>query len=544
MSLLSRKPDPRRAFLEKLWAVDAALAKQGFPAFSPWWRKQLTRFFLSDRRRWVVRVGRRGGKSTSWAKVAVAVALYGAWVVPAGDTAVVAFLSIDRGEASARLRTIAAMLAALDVEHSQRDGEIELKTRPVAFRVFAATTRAVGFTAILAICDEVARWKDVATNANPAREVVASLAPALATQPEAKLILSSSPWTTHDFHATEFDKGDTSDQLATSAATWEANPSVTEADTHALEPDPRIWSREYAAQPSDAVASFCSSEDYDACVAVGVRRRPPAPATNYRHCVDVGLRHDRTAVLTFHVELRERAGAMPVQVLVLDQITLLIPTFLSKVSIEQVEQAVVTAHSAYGGDVYSDSHYFDALQPLLKARHIVARQAAMHPSAQSARAAALQSRFSARLLDLLDHEELRKETLSAQIIHHQGGRVTVSAPDKRGAHDDILDTLLLACDADIGGKLGPSGGDLEIVPERVIRVGHRFDVIPRQFFRTINGIRLSVAAPSWAPEYAEQQNERFARRQILQSDIDELGEAEVARRMGFSGPPSINRPVR
>ena len=107
------------AFLVRFWRMDAQLARAGFPAISPWWRTQIERFIralaggrvstaASRLRRWVVRAGRRSGKSTTLARLAVAWAWFGPWSVPRGDIAVVAFVSVSKDEAAARLRTIGA----------------------------------------------------------------------------------------------------------------------------------------------------------------------------------------------------------------------------------------------------------------------------------------------------------------------------------------------------------------------------------------------------------------------------------------------------
>ena len=52
------------AFLRKLWALEEALAGVNFPPMPPWWRDTLQRFYLSGKRRLVVRKGRRVFAST------------------------------------------------------------------------------------------------------------------------------------------------------------------------------------------------------------------------------------------------------------------------------------------------------------------------------------------------------------------------------------------------------------------------------------------------------------------------------------------------
>lgn len=238
--------------VRRLLALDEALAEKGFPRLSPWWRATLTRFYESRKRQLVLRAGRRAGKSSSLCRVAVCEALYGEHKVPPGDLGVVSFVSVSMKEAMARLRTIRTILDALGVKYRPMTGGggIQLVGRPVAFVVFAATVAGVsGFTCICGIGDEVAKWRDADTGANPATEVLASWRPTMATQPNAHMFLSSSPVGRLDAHATAVDEGDTRTQMVECAPTWVANPTVTEEETHDLEPDIELWRREYAAIP-------------------------------------------------------------------------------------------------------------------------------------------------------------------------------------------------------------------------------------------------------------------------------------------------------
>lgn len=253
-------------------SLDAELVAAGAhltpptPATSAWWLEQLARFFSRRRRRWVIRAGRRGGKSSTLCRLAVMVALFGEWSVPAGDVAVIAIVSVKTDEAAARLRTIRWILDTLGLEYSERGTEIELHgERSCVFRVYPCNVDSVGFTSVLVIGDEVARWESRDTGANPAREVVGSLAPTMATQPAAFMVLSSSPWSTDDYHAELFDAGDTDHQMVSYAPTWVANDTITEADTHELEPDHRVWSREYAAVPGATVSKALDPADVAAC---------------------------------------------------------------------------------------------------------------------------------------------------------------------------------------------------------------------------------------------------------------------------------------
>lgn len=236
----------------RLHALDEALTRADFPPTSTWWYETIERFYASPCRQLVLRVGRRGGKSSTLCRVAVCEALWGDHRIPPGDLGVVAIVSVNRDEASQRLRTIKSILDAIGVAHRPIPGGVQVVGRPVAFKVYAASIAGVsGFTCIGIICDEVAKWHDSDTGANPAREVLASIRPTLSTQPNARVFLSSSPLGNLDAHANAYDDGDNAWQLVAYAPTWVANPTITEAATLLLEKDDDRRRREYAAIPME-----------------------------------------------------------------------------------------------------------------------------------------------------------------------------------------------------------------------------------------------------------------------------------------------------
>lgn len=248
-------------------ALETALADKSFPRLAPWWRSTIERFYRSNKRQLVLRVGRRGGKSSTLCRIAVLEALCGDHNVTAGDVGIVGIVSVSRDEAASRLRTIRSILDALGVKYRERDQSIELVDRPIVFKVYTATIAGVvGGTWICAICDEVCRWRDSDSGANPASQVLASLRPCLATMPNAKIFLSSSPLGLEDAHAKAFEQGETEFQSTAHAPTWEANPSLSEAATRALEPHEPTWRREFAAIPQAGACGAFDPRDIDRAI--------------------------------------------------------------------------------------------------------------------------------------------------------------------------------------------------------------------------------------------------------------------------------------
>jgi hypothetical protein len=390
-------------------------------------------------------VGRRGGKGISACKVAVVFALLCPLVhLPPGERAFVEFLSVDRDEAASRLRMIRAMLDALGEAYEPRGDQIELRSRPVIFRVTTASVRGVvGRTTILIVADEGARWRDADTGANPAREILGSLAPSMATQPNARALFLSAPWSEHDHHAERFAHGETDHQTVAYAPTWVANPTLTEEDTRALEPDARVWSREYLARPVEAVSAIATAEEL-AAVTTKLARRPIPDERRCAYFLDVGQRRDRTALVRAWLEPREVAPGRRVEALVLDVVAHLVPTLLRRTSIDDVVRAVVDAHRECRGPVYADPHYLDAWAPRARELGVTCVELPMTSGAITARVEALQARIIARSIDLPAHPELQRELAQAQLITHAKNRRTLTAPVRRGAHDDIVACIVLA----------------------------------------------------------------------------------------------------
>jgi hypothetical protein len=288
--------------LDRLDDVDARLVSAGFPETSPWWRQTIARWYRSGKRQAVLRVGRRGGKSSSLSRLAVVEALYGHHVIPPGDIGVVAVISTRNDEAGARLTTICSILDALGVPYRPWgkgvDG-IVLVGRRIGFRVYTASIQGVsGFTGIFLFCDEVAKWKDKETGSNPATEVLKSLRPTIATQPEARIVLSSSPFGMLDAHFDAYEQGETPTQVTGHAPTWEANPTLTEEATHDLELDDAAWLREYKAVPQAEVESSLLSEVLiDAATRIGPAVLPFEAGRRYVAAIDPATRTNAWALV-------------------------------------------------------------------------------------------------------------------------------------------------------------------------------------------------------------------------------------------------------
>lgn len=278
-------------------ALDQLLVAHGMPATSPWWRRLIERWYRSGKTQAVLRVGRRGGKSSTLCRLAVVELIWGDHKIPPGDVGVVAIVSADKSEAAARLTTITTILDILGYRYAPWGNQaigIRLTGKRLGVRVYAATIKGVsGFTAIFVFLDELAKWKDEEAGVNPASDVIASIRPTIASQPNAKIALSSSPLGTLDAHHDAYAEGETELQIVDSAPTWVAHPALTEARTHILEPDSAKWQREYGAIPQQGnTRSLLSSVVLDRAIARWSEHVPDPVLYTYRSAMDPATRRN------------------------------------------------------------------------------------------------------------------------------------------------------------------------------------------------------------------------------------------------------------
>ncbi|HEX2879126.1 MAG TPA: hypothetical protein VHO25_06280, partial [Polyangiaceae bacterium] len=215
-------PRDQEAFLQKIWELDDTLKAKGFNSMSPKWREDVADFYKSGRRQGVFRKGRQVGASKIVApRIAVCEALYGGHRVPPGERASIVFISVKRGEAQKRAGNITAILDALGVKYDQAGDTISLRDRAIDFIVLTASLRtSVGDTAIMIWCDEVSRWRDADTGANPAKQILSTVRPMIVTMPDARMWLVSSPLGKTDAHFEAYEAGDSDFQRCYFGETW------------------------------------------------------------------------------------------------------------------------------------------------------------------------------------------------------------------------------------------------------------------------------------------------------------------------------------
>ncbi len=417
-----------------LMQQDEQLVGAGFPPLSPWWQEQLRGFYRSDRKRLVVRAGRRGGKSSTLARVAVNEVLNGAHKVPPGDVGAFAFVSTKKSEARERLRTCVEILQALGAGFDQAADELRIHGSRRCIRVYAANYRtAVGFTCIGMVADEVSRWRDDATGANPAREVLASMRPAMATMPHSREFVSSSPFSTLDYHYDLYELGTTETQQAAHGTTWDCNPTLTEADCRKLEPDEATFEREYAAVPmAGGEHTFFDARAVDASVG---ELWVPQPRDSMVAGADFGFESDHSAI--YVAALRPDGVYRPVER------QLLKPTAEAPLRPSETVESFASLMSKHHiGGLMADAHYRASIMEHLSKHELGFLDAPRDVPSSYVRARVLMHQGA---VVLPDDKQLLRDLKEVMATPTASGRISIKLPKRQGGgHCDMVSALVLA----------------------------------------------------------------------------------------------------
>ena len=235
-------------------------------------------------------VGRRGGKSRTFALLAVGAATlrdYTPYLAP-GEKATIAVIAADRRQARSIFRYIAGMLdavPALAEMIEDRTAESIVLSNQVVIEVATASWRVTrGYTFAAVLGDEVAFWRDD-NSANPADEIIRAIRPGLATIPGALLLKGSSPYRRAGVLLNDYRRHwgkDDARVLVWKASTREMNPSIDPAIIdEAYEEDPASAAAEYGGEFRDDLADFVSRDVIDACTTPGRYELPRVVGVRY-----------------------------------------------------------------------------------------------------------------------------------------------------------------------------------------------------------------------------------------------------------------------
>lgn len=401
----------------------------------------------SAREAWVV-AGRRAGKSRVAALVAVYLACFRDYrrILAPGERGTLPIIAADRRQARTVLRYVLGlledcpMLAQLVASTTAESVEL---TTGVTIEVHTASFRSVrGYTVVAAVLDEVAFWRSE-DSANPDREIVNALRPAMATVPGALLLGISSPYARRgvlwDAHRRYY--GQDGDVLVWQASTRAMNPAVPEAlVAAAYADDEAAASAEYGAEFRRDLEAFVAREALEACVVPGRHELPPLPGIDYVAFVDPsGGSQDSMTLAVAHAE-----GKGEPRRIVLDAVREIGPPFSPDAVVGDFatllkSYRVTTVH----GDRYGGEWPAERFQA-----HGITYKPAEQTKSDLYRD--LLPLLNAGRVELLDVQRLHAQLLGLERRTARGGRDSIDhAP---GAHDDLANAAAGA----LVGATGPT----------------------------------------------------------------------------------------
>jgi hypothetical protein len=484
--------------------LDAALAAAGVPRMSAFWRREAKRFYLHPTAKLLVEcVGRGGDKSRTSVKMAIAETLADCEPVPPGERHYFTHISENVSEASKTAGILESYLRTLAVPFARAGDTIELQGLPRGFKILACRVGAVsGWRAYGWTADENSKWSN--DGSDPSAEVIASIRAMTVTHPRARGRMFSSPLgITGHFHET-WSKGDTAAQLAGHAATWISNDSVTEEQTRALEPDPRVWSREYAAIPQAGALAAFDPDD----VALAFEPRPGGTSIGGKVCI-IDASSGRKDRFTFGICGFVRGAGPAVEPNLLElhpprpghepteaDLQAMVMTILEHASAERSEASgdaflrfdvvdgfepemarglgssgvvrrIAQIAKKHGATVvHADQREGFSLASAFRAQGLRYRQHDWTATSKPAGIEIVRRWFRERAIVLPEHEKLRRELALFEERINASGSFTFGA--RGNGHDDFVSLLITAALANLeGGLRGPSngGGPRPQVPE-------------------------------------------------------------------------------
>jgi len=218
--------------------------------------------------------GRRPGKSRMAALIAVYLATSRDWrkILQSGETGVVFILSVDRPQSQIVKKYVSAILHSSATFKSLVERELAeeiILKNGVTISIRASSFRTVrGYSVIAAILEELAFWRSD-ESANPDREIINALRPAMANVPGSVLLGISTAYMAAGFMFDAFRRhwGREDGALIWKSTTEKMNPTFNRREIErAMAEDPDAARAEYFSEFRQDITAFLSTDAVNAVV--------------------------------------------------------------------------------------------------------------------------------------------------------------------------------------------------------------------------------------------------------------------------------------
>lgn len=399
------------------------------------WREILDRITPEVREFYAI-AGRGSGKSRICALLGVHAATRTYKRAP-GERIYVGIFAPDRRQAKVTHAYAAGLLHSVPELEALITRElretIELSTGVTLEIITASTAAPRGRSYAVCIVEEAAFLRSDDT-ANPDRELLRALAPALARVPGSLLAVVSTPYARRGIvweAAQRAQKGQDGHVVYVQAPTLDLNPTFDQAAVErALAEDPAGASAEYLAEFRSDVESFVTIEAVGGCTVPDRLELPPVDGVTYTGFVDFagGSGQDSATLAISHAE--DRDGQ---RIAVLDAVRETRPPF----SPEQVAADFAGVLKRYRLATATADRYAADFATEAMSRHGITLKASKKPKSDLYRE--LLPALNSGNVELLDVPKLAAQLVGLERRVARGGRDSIDhAP---GGHDDVANAV-------------------------------------------------------------------------------------------------------
>ncbi|MCJ2056846.1 hypothetical protein MKL09_09795 [Methylobacterium sp. J-048] len=384
-------------------------------------------------------VGRGGGKT---AALSTAAAYFAGCVehegrFKAGQRGRLPVIAVSKSTAAEAFNYLSGIFGEFPFFADLVDGDptsdtIRLTNR-VDIMVMAASFRTVrGATFVACLCDELAYWS-IEGMANPDKEILRAVRPALARYGDAPPFVLSSPYAKrgelYETYKDHYRPGGDPRVLVVQAPTLKMHdtPDLQRAVARAYQKDPESARAEYGAEFREGISDFVSRELVDQCTDFGVREREPDPNARYTAFIDPSGGTGKDA-MTLAVAHQDATGNI-----VVDLVVGVKPPF----SPDAVCQQFAATLKPYRvSTVVGDNYANEWPKELIRKYGITYEQC---PKAKAGLYIEFLPLLNSGKVRLLDHDKMRNELLNLERRTNFGGKDNIDHPNN--GHDDYINAV-------------------------------------------------------------------------------------------------------
>ncbi len=382
--------------------------------------------------------GRRSGKSYTSALIAVFLACFKDWTayLSPGEKGWVFIIAVDKAQAG----IIKAYISGIFHGVKCLKGMIERETQEtidlrngISIGVKTASFRSVrGYTILTAILEELAFYRSE-DSANPDKEILAAIRPALATIPESLLLGISTPYSRTGVLWEQYKAnfGKPGGPLIWKAATKTMNPMIDgRVIDNALKEDPQAARSEWESEWREDIEAFITAELVEAVMIPSRHELPKIDGADYFGFIDPsGGRQDAFTMGICH---REGSGKI-----VLDVLRERRPPFQPQGVVAEFANVLKSFNIS---SVESDKYAAEWVAEAFRTHEIEVKNSELTASELYLNFLPL---ISNGTVELLDNKRLLAQLTGLERRARSGGKDLIT--HYAGGHDDLANSAAGAC---------------------------------------------------------------------------------------------------